>query len=104
MKKSYLHDQRGVAMVLELVLVAAVLGLVGLALYQSSQHTKEASTTNSPKAAIGAGSLVNSAEVLSNQDSAADDSLSASAETTADAATEADIDVTNLGGSSESTF
>jgi cytoskeletal protein RodZ len=98
MKQNYLHEQRGVAMLLELVLVAAVLALVGVAVYQSSQH-QTASTTSTPPVNKSV-SLANNAAAIGETESATDASLSASAEASIVTATDADVDVTNLGGSS----
>lgn len=100
MKQNYLHDQRGVAMLLELVLVAAVLGLVGVAVYQSSHHGTTASITSKPTAVTSAASLADSAAVITETNANSDATLSASAESSAAAVSDADIDATNLGGSS----
>ncbi|HVQ44267.1 MAG TPA: hypothetical protein VMT30_04865 [Candidatus Saccharimonadia bacterium] len=98
---NHLHDQRGVAMVLELVLVAAVLGLVGVALYQSSHRGgPAASVTSTPTpAAKAAVSVANAAAAISETESASDANLSATAEDSAGIAAEPDVDITNLGGS-----
>ena len=98
MKENYLHDQRGVAMLLELVLVAAVLGLVGVAVYQANHRpAPAASVTTAPAAASTAG-LAAAAAATVVQDSAADTALSADADATASEVTSADSDVENLGG------
>ena len=100
MKQNYLHDQRGVAMLLELVLVAAVLGLVGVALYQSSHRTNPtasvATSQAAPNSAVG---LASSAAAITESSSASDAALSATADASADQVTESDVDVSNLGGS-----
>jgi uncharacterized protein HemX len=105
MQNNYLKDQRGVAMLLELVLIAAVLGLVGMALYQSSQNastkTSVAQQQQQPAAANSTVGLANSAAAIIETESAADMELSDSAEASAGQLLEADADVTNLGGSSE---
>src|SRR5690349_259665 len=99
MKTNTLQDQRGVAMLLELVLVALVLTLVGVALYQSNhQQPKDAATTiqsqlTTPEAAADA------AAKLVEHDSADDAALSAEVDSSADALTAVDNDVTDLGGS-----
>lgn len=100
MNQHYLQDQRGVAMLLELVLVAAVLGLVGVAVYQSSQRNSPTASVTSKPAANSAVGLANSAATIGQTESDKDSVLSASAEASADQLTEADMDVTNLGGSS----
>ena len=101
MKHNYLHDQRGVAMVLELVLVAAVLGLVGLAVYQSSHHSSPtAAVSNTPAAAPGSAiGLANSAATITENESSSDAALSATADASASQVTDTDVDATNLGGS-----
>ncbi len=99
MKNTYLRDQRGVAMLLELVLVASVLALVGVAVYQANNH-KTASTSGTKAADSAAVGLANSAAAITEEESDADAKLSASAEASASQLSEADVDVTNLGGSS----
>ena len=107
MSFTYLRDERGVAMLLELVLVAAVLGLVGLAVYQASQHGKPAASTTSvatpaPNSAAG---LAQAAATITEQDSTADAASSAAADNIAAEVVASDADVINLGGtSSASTF
>jgi uncharacterized protein (UPF0333 family) len=98
-----IRDQRGVAMIFELVLVAAVLALVGLAVYQASNRSKTSSTATKP-APVTATSLATSAAASAIQDSAADASISASAEAATDEVSSTDSDVSNLGGSSENAF
>ena len=88
-------------MVLELVLVAVVLALVGLALYQTVQHhgptaSVQSPATPAPSSALG---IAGAAAAVSEQDSSADSSLSADASTSANELTAADTDVANLGGS-----
>jgi len=87
-------------MLLELVLVAAVLGLVGIAVYQSNHRANStASLTTQPAAANSTVGLANSAATISQDSSSSDAALSASAETSADQVSEPDVDVSNLGGS-----
>jgi Tfp pilus assembly protein PilX len=100
MKSKYLSDQRGVAMVIELVLVAVVLGLAGVAVYQSAHHNKTASTTTAPKADNSAAGLASQAADSAVQDSATDASVAATAETSTDELSATDSDVANLGSSS----
>lgn len=100
MNQNYLHDQRGVAMLLELVLVAAVLGLVGVAIYQSSHHGAPAASLPSKAATVTTtAGLADSAAAIIETNATTDATLSASAESSAAAVNDADVDVTNLGGS-----
>jgi len=100
-----LADQRGVAMVFELVLVAAVLVLVGLAVYQTGHHAKTASVVTSPTPPPNSPQgIANAAGTAALQDSASDASLSASAESATDELSSSDQDVTNLGDSSNASF
>jgi len=100
MKQNYLHDQRGIAMLLELVLVAAVLGLVGVAVYQSShRNTPTASVAGQQAAPNSTVGLANSAAAITQSESNSDSVLSASADASASQVTESDVDVSNLGGS-----
>lgn len=97
-------DQRGVAMVLELVLVAAVLVLVGLAVYQTGHHAKPnaaVQVTPPPNSPQG---IANAAATTTLQESASDASLSTSAESATDELSSSDQDVTNLGDSSNAAF
>jgi hypothetical protein len=98
MKRNILRDERGMAMVVELVLVAVVLSLVGVAVYQSSQHNAPTASQSAAPAA-NASALADSAASISQSEAAADASIAASAESSADQIKEADVDVTNLGGS-----
>jgi uncharacterized protein (UPF0333 family) len=99
----YINDQRGVAMLLELVLVAAVLALVGLAVYQTGHRSaKTASTsTSAPNAKQ---SVANSAAAAAESAANTEASLSAGAEDAAGELAQTDQDVTNLGGSSNAAF
>jgi hypothetical protein len=111
MKQKHLRDQRGVAMLLELVLVAAVLVLAGLAVYQSSHRAAQSGTQTPSSAAVNSGAAPSSAVGLaataaasSEQDSATDASLSASADSSATDVTQTNTDMTNLGDSSNASF
>ncbi len=98
MSQSYLRDQRGVAMLLELILVAAVLVIVGVALYQSNQAGKQAASVNLPKVApavLSADAAIQAVQADSDNEA----TLSAATEASADDVTAADDDVTNLSGS-----
>lgn len=100
MSKSILRDQRGVAMVLEIALVAVVIGLVGLAVYQatrsSSQTAKQTNSTQAPNSKAG---LANSAATIVQENANAEASASASADSITSEVTAADSDVSSLGGS-----
>ena len=87
-------------MLLELVLVAAVLGLVGVAVYQSNHHSNSTASLSNQPAANSTVGLANSAAAISENSSSADAVLSATAEASADQVSESDVDVSNLGGSS----
>lgn len=97
MRTKFLRDERGVAMLLELVLVAAVLSLVGLALYQSNHRNEKAAQPVPARltAAQAAESVVKAVEQSANDEIAA----AAAAEASADELTAVSDDVVNLGGS-----
>jgi Tfp pilus assembly protein PilX len=102
MKQTHLRDERGVALVLELVLVAAVLGLVGLAVYQATRRPAPQTSTTSvatpaPNSAAG---LAASAAAITTQDTAADTSASAAADNIVGEVVSSDADISNLGGAS----
>ncbi len=85
-------------MVLELVLVAAVVGLVGVAVYQSSHRanpTASVSTKTTASSAAAGAAVTAAAAVV--QDSTADAELSTSADATAGEVTASDTDAANLG-------
>lgn len=91
-------------MVLELVLVAAVLALIGFAIYQSSQNSKTAKTDTITPAPNSAEGLAASAAKIVEQDAANDSALAAGAEASADELTAADSEVTKLGEASNASF
>ena len=96
--QKYLQDQRGAAMFFELLLVAGVLTLVGVALYQANHAA--AKTTAVHAAAVAAPVIAaNGAATAAEQDATAEATLSAGAETAVNQVTAADTDVSNLGGS-----
>ena len=98
----YINDQRGVAMLLELVLVAAVLALVGVAVYQTSHHSQTASNTSvAPAKQSAANSAANAAEAAANNETNLSNSAEAAADNEVNAANQ---DATNLGGSSNASF
>jgi Tfp pilus assembly protein PilX len=103
MKQIYLRDQRGAAMLLELVLVLAVLGLVGFAVYQASNHSQRASLTTTPAATSAEGLATAAAEAVVD-DSTADSVLAAEAEASATEAAAADADAASLGGTADASF
>ena len=89
-------------MLLELVLVAAVSTLAGLAVYQANHRAKtaEQAAVVSP-APSATETLANKAAAVSLQDSANDASVSATAEASVDEVSATDTDVSNLGSSSD---
>lgn len=87
-------------MLLELVLVAAVLTLVGLALYQSNHRGDKVAQLGTPTkltTAQAAESTVKAVEQSANDEIAA----AAAAETSANEFTSVNGDITNLGGSTD---
>ena len=99
MKQNHLQDQRGVAMVVELLLVAVVLSFVGLAVYQSTQnHTasKAQPVQSVDNSTVG---LAASAAAIGQSEEASDANVAASADATADQLKDTDVDMSNLGGS-----
>jgi hypothetical protein len=91
-------------MLFELVLVAAVLALVGLAVYQAGHRGNVASTPGRQAPATADG-LAASAAASATEEANADAALSATAEsTTADELSATDTDVSNLGGTSANAF
>jgi hypothetical protein len=99
MKQPYLHDQRGVAMLLELVLIAVVLGLVGAAVYQANHRPNPNAAVTASPAAANAASLATAAAAVVEQDSAADAAISSGADAVAGEVASSDSDVTSLGDS-----
>ena len=102
MSTNQLRDQRGVAMVFELVLVALVLSFVGLAIWQANQHSKQAINTSNVKQApaVTVVTVADSAVKLVQEDLVADAAISSASESAQESefsaiATEAN----NLGGS-----
>jgi type II secretory pathway component PulK len=68
------QDERGIAMLIELLLVVAVLGIAGAAYYTANNHSKatpQAATLSTPSA-VPNGSVDNAVTALI-QDSSADD-------------------------------
>jgi cytoskeletal protein RodZ len=100
MKLNTLRDQRGVAMLLELVLVAAVLTLVGVALYQSNHqtHNTAADVSNKPTVATATATAEAAAKQLQDN-TTAEAGLSAAPESAASDFQATGADVTNLGDS-----
>ena len=92
-------------MLFELLLVAVVLTLVGLAIYQTNHRAKPGSmaaqTGATPSTATG---LAASAAAVSEQAAATDVSLSAAADNSANNVTQTDTDASNLEGSSNASF
>lgn len=104
MKTIYLRDQRGVAMVLELVLVAAVLVLAGLAIYQADHRPKSVASSQNGATPSSATGLAASATAVSEQAAATDASISATADSSANNITDTDTAAANLEGSSNASF
>ncbi len=92
-------------MLFELLLVAVVLTLVGLAIYQTNHRSKPGTTATQtgvqPSSTTG---LAASAAAISEQAAATDVSLSAAADNSANNVTQTDTDANNLEGSSNANF
>ena len=103
MQKPNLRDERGVAMVVEIVLVALVFSFVGLALWQANQHTKKAAETNTTVATPATAAADTTAEAAAQvveDDTTADINISTDAEASQGNELEAvSNDATNLRGS-----
>jgi Tfp pilus assembly protein PilX len=99
MKRNYLHDQRGLAMVVELLLVAVVLSFVGMAVYQSTKHSAPAAAKTDTKTADAKVGLAASAAAIGESEQASDDKVNATSDTSADQINDSDVDISNLGGS-----
>lgn len=91
-------------MLLELVLVAAVLVLAGLAIYQADHRPKSVAASQTGATPSTATGLAVSAAAVSEQAAATDISLSAAANNSANDVTQTDTDAANLEGSSNATF
>jgi hypothetical protein len=104
MEKQYLRDQRGVAMLLELVLVAAVVTLAGVAVFQADHRPKTtpiATTQTAPTSPVG---LAASAAALSVQAAATDAAISADSDSSTAQLSQSASDVANLGDTSNASF
>jgi hypothetical protein len=103
MNTSHLRDQRGVAMVLELILVAAVLALVGFTIYQSANRKTAANQTG--KTIQSTENLATSAAQVADQASAADTDIANTAESAAAGElSDTDADITSLGDTANASF
>lgn len=92
-------------MLLELVLVAAVLALAGLAVYQANHRASVASQATKPATAPNSTEgLANAAAAIATEGSASDTATSAGADAMADQASAAESDVNNLGDSANASF
>ena len=94
-------------MLLELILVAAVLALAGLAVYQANHRAggNVATHTSQPSPAPNSTEgLANSAASIATQGSTSDTAASAGADAMADQASAAESDVSNLGDSANASF
>lgn len=90
-----LRDERGAAVVLELVVVGLVLTLIGVAVYQSHNTTKQASVAPKAPSTLAAETTATQAQLDATNEAA----LSAEADSATTEADAADSDVSNLGGS-----
>jgi Tfp pilus assembly protein PilX len=104
MKITHLRDQRGVAMVLELVLVAVVVSLVGVAVYQANNNAAKHSANPPASQTAKAEDLAATAAATTQKESNVDLSLSAETETSADELSAVDNDIADLGGASDAAF
>ncbi len=95
-----LREQSGFAMLLELILVAGVLTLVGIALYESNHHVADTvnSVANRPTAVTASGAADAAVKVVQD-DATSEAAASSGVETSADQLGATDTDVTNLGDS-----
>jgi Tfp pilus assembly protein PilX len=92
----YLRNQRGVAMLVELVLLAVVLGLVGLALYLANHRVENRAVSQGK---VTTTSVAEASVKAMEQEAEAEAVLSTEAEAAADEFTAADDDAANLGDS-----
>ncbi len=97
--------ERGAAVLLELILVAAVLGLAGLALYQANHRaaTKTAMAPTPTPVATAANLAAVAADTALTA-AAADATLSTTAESATTTIDQSDTDLTNLGDTSNAAF
>lgn len=96
-------------MLLELVLVAAVLALAGLAVYQANHRaTSSVATVETKQPAAAAPNstegLAQSASSIAETDATTDSATSAGADAMADELTSTSDDVTTLGDTSNASF
>ena len=91
-------------MLLELVLVAAVLALAGLAVYQANHRASVASQTSKPSAPSTTEGLADQAAAIATSGSSADTATSAGADAMADEANSAETDAANLGDNANASF
>ena len=97
-----LSDERGFAMVFEVVLVALVLSFVGLALWQANQHNSQVSPASNQQktTVVSTEAVAESAAKIAEDDFASDIAISAESEGIQDAEfTAAATEATNLEGS-----
>jgi len=101
MLKSHLRDERGVGMLIELVLVAAVLGLVGVALYEANHHSTKTASVEVQKSATKATVADTAAEAAATavtDDATSDITISNESDNSSDIYAAVDTDAANLGG------
>jgi hypothetical protein len=104
MQNNILHDDRGVAVILEVLLVAVVLTLAGLALYQADHRPKGTPVSAAQSTPSTAQGLAASAAAVSVQASASDAALSAAADNSTSVLSQTDTDIDNLGNSSNASY
>jgi hypothetical protein len=92
-------------MLLELVLVAAVLALAGLAVYQANHRDNGVATVETkPATSNSTEGLAQSASSIAETDATTDSATSAGADAMADELSATSDDVTTLGDTSNATF
>ncbi len=111
MRRKHLRDQRGAAMLLELLLVAAVLALAGVAVYQANHRSQTASNAPQPSSTTTAAAAPNSADGIAStaassasQAASTESGISASADSSVNQLSQSSADTTSLGAVSNASF
>lgn len=91
-------------MLLELVLVATVLTLVGVAIYQTDHRAKAGTLAQTGVTPSSPNGLATSAAAVSVHAAATDAALSTAADSAVDTVAQTDTDAANLEGSSNASF
>lgn len=112
MSAIHIRDQRGVAVVFELIIVALVLALAGLAVYQANHHempNSESAAVNSgaalpPEPLGSATDIAASAAAAATQAATAEATIAASADKSVTQLSDSTSDATNLGSISNVSF